>query len=705
MTFNLKKHWRTTTAVCFVSTIAVATVAFAAGGGISDWDKAPLHNHHTTNGNNDNGNGNNNGKNGNNNNGNNNSGNGNNNGNNNKDNDPANSAKTASPIKHVIILIGENRGLDHTFGVYQPKGKNQTIANLLSKGIVNEDGSPGPNFSSVKQFSVAGQPAYYIGAPGIAKTPFSPTNVMPQPNTNGAPSAQSATGGPFQTVAQASVEKDIDPSDLEILTTGATNLPNGVNDTRVPGVPNLNGPFPMQGPQLTDDDYTGDTTHRFYQDWQQEDCTASGSTKTNNSGCLADLFPFVMATYAPNKSEGNSMGFYNTEQEQVPILKMLADRFTLGDNFHQSFHGGTGANHFMFGTGDAGFWSDGQGNATTPPATQIANPNPVAGTVNRYTVDGNFSNCSDVFQPGVKPIISYLEALPYAAEPNCKPNHYYMLNNTNPGFLPNGSLSGAGNLPPSPVRTIGDALNDEKISWAYYGGAYNDAVVLSNEAVAANATSPNLTAAAIADPAHALGVAYCQICNPFQYATSIMGNPTVRAAHIKDTADLLTAVQNNDLPSVSIGKPDGLLDGHPSSSKVDLFEAYVANILGALEANPQLKAETAVFITWDEAGGYWDSGYIQSIDFFGDGPRMPILILSPYSTGGNIYHNYGDHVSLLKFIERNWSLKPLTNRSRDNLPNPTFTKNNQYVPTNSPALADLFDAFDFSKAVNLSYTE
>ena len=259
-----------------------------------------------------------------------------------------------------------------------------------------------------------------------------------------------------------------------------------------------------------------------------------------------------------------------------------------------------------------------------------------------------------------------------------------MLNNVNPGFLPNGALSGGSNLPPSPVRTIGDALIEKNISWAYYGGAYNDAVALSNAAVAANPTSPNLTAAALADPAHALGVAYCQICNPFQYATSIMANPTVRAAHVKDTADLITAIQNNTLPSVSFGKPDGLLDGHPQSSKVDLFEAYTLNILGALDANPQLKAETAVFITWDEAGGYWDSGYIQSIDFFGDGPRIPMLILSPYSTGGKVYHNYGDHVSLLKFIERNWGLQPLTNRSRDNLPNPTFSKNNPVCADQQP---------------------
>jgi phospholipase C len=681
-----------------VSTLAVVTASYGADWGRSNWDKRSHSDNRNQNGHD--GNQNKNDHDGNQ------SKNDHDGDNDHDGNNKGNGPKTASPIKHVIILIGENRGLDHTFGVYRPKGAGQTISNLLSKGIVNEDGTQGPNFAQAQQFSVAGQPSFYIGAPAIGKSPYSPANVMPQPNTNGAPTAQSDSGAPFKTITEAGVEKDINPADLDILTTGFTGLATGVTDTRVPGAGSLAGPFPLQGAQLNDDDYTGDTTHRFYQDWQQEDCSVASATKDNSSGCKSDLFPFVMATYsAGNKSLGNSMGFYNAEQEQAPVLKMLADRFTLSDNFHQSFHGGTGANHFMLGTGDAGFWSDGKGNPTTPPASQIANPNPSSGTVNQYTVDGNFSACADFSQPGVQPIVSYLEHLPYAAEPNCKPNHYYMLNNTNPGFLPNGAPSGAGNLPPSPVRTIGDALIEKQISWAYYGGSYNDAVVLSNAAVAANPTSPNLTAAAIADPAHAVGVAYCQICNPFQYATSIMADSTVRTAHVKDTADLITAIQNNTLPSVSFGKPDGLLDGHPQSSKVDLFEAYTLDVLAALDANPKLKAETAVFITWDEAGGYWDSGFIQSMDFFGDGPRIPLLILSPYSTGGKVHHNYGDHVSLLKFIERNWNLQPLTNRSRDNFPNPKVAKNNPYVPTNSPALDDLFDAFDFDHAVTQPYTE
>jgi phospholipase C len=60
-----------------------------------------------------------------------------------------------------------------------------------------------------------------------------------------------------------------------------------------------------------------------------------------------------------------------------------------------------------------------------------------------------------------------------------------------------------------------------------------------------------------------------------------------------------------------------------------------------------------------------------------------------------VVHSYNDHASILKFIERNWHLEPLTGRSRDNLPNPHTYKSNPYVPVNSPAIGDLFDMFDF----------
>jgi phospholipase C len=86
---------------------------------------------------------------------------------------------------------------------------------------------------------------------------------------------------------------------------------------------------------------------------------------------------------------------------------------------------------------------------------------------------------------------------------------------------------------------------------------------------------------------------------------------------------------------------------------------------------------------------------VQPLDFFGDGTRIPLIVVSPYTTPGHISHTYTDHVSILKFIEKNWRLSPLTARSRDNLPNPVASPGDPYVPMNGPAIGDLFDMFDF----------
>ena len=389
---------------------------------------------------------------------------------------------------------------------------------------------------------------------------------------------------------------------------------------------------------------------------------------------------------------GNSMAFYNVQAGDVPVLKNLADQYTMSDNFHQSVMGGTGANHIMLGSGDAFFWSDGKGAPTTPPS-HIANPNPMPGTDDVYTVDlnfdGNFTECGDPSQPGIKPITDYLASLHHQIDANCQPGHFYLVNNDSPGFLPDGTvddagISSGGSIPPVNVPTIGESLNEKNISWAYYGGAYNAAVKLQH-----NPTTQ--------DPTLLVGAAYCNICNFESYTNAIMGDAAQRAAHIKDTTDFFNAIDDETLPAVSFVKPDGLLDGHPASSKLDLFEAMTKKILDHLTARPDLFAETALFITFDEGGGYYDSGYIQPLDFFGDGPRIPLIVVSPFSTGGHVSHSYTDHVSILKFIERNWKLKPLTKRSRDNFPNPVSEPDNAYVPLNSPAIGDLFDLFQFER--------
>ena len=132
----------------------------------------------------------------------------------------------------------------------------------------------------------------------------------------------------------------------------------------------------------------------------------------------------------------------------------------------------------------------------------------------------------------------------------------------------------------------------KNISFAYFGDQFN--AYLANPYD--NYVDPDNT--------------YCNICNFFQYSTSIMTNPAVRqdgaAGH--DRSLHARPARRGNLPAVSFVKPDGYLDGHPASSKIDLLEGFVKKIVDMTKSNPKLWANTAIFITMDEGGGYYDFG-------------------------------------------------------------------------------------------------
>jgi phospholipase C len=599
-----------------------------------------------------------------------------------------------TPIQHVIVIIGENRSFDHVYGTYVPAA-GQSVSNLLSKGIVTNTGKPGSNFALAVQNSAVDETTFQLSPPGKASEV-----PLPPPGTAGAPTAASdAEPAPFQTLALAKlVEPDLFGKYYKYLTTGATALPHDVVDTRVKNVNDLpDGVFRLT-PGVKYDDYAASPVHRFYQMWQQTDCSALTATASNPSGCLSDLFSWVELTIGAGSNgkarptpftnlttgEGSTaMGMYDINNGDAPYMKYLADNFTLSDNMHQSVMGGTGANHIMFGYADAIWYSDGAGKMLTPPLNEIENPDPAAGTNNWYDQDGysggSYTNCSDITQPAVPAIVNYLQSLTPAISPRCAAGAFYLLNNYDPGFNGDGTLNTLTPfvIPPTSQPHIGDVLSAAGVSYTYFGAQWDLYVT---------------------DPAEANPYdRYCTICNPFQYASDIMTVPAQREAHIQDTTQLYEDIQTGNLPAVSIVKPDGFLDGHPSSSKLDLFEGFVNKIVNQVQSNPTLWASTAIFITFDEGGGYYDSGYIQPVDYFGDGTRIPLLIVSPYSTGGVVNHSYADHVSIIKFIERNWGLPTIGPNTRDNFPNPTVMSN-PYVPTNSPALDDLFDAFNFSSS-------
>jgi len=648
---------------------------------------------------------------------------------------------TLTPIKHVIIIIGENRTFDHIFATYKPVHQDEKVLNLLSKGIVKDDGTPSEQYADALQYQATDLLKYQFAPP---KTPYYelPPAQVGGPSTPYVCQYLGITTGtscvtPANLVAARALENGLADSYYQYLLTGGTGQTSGTPDQRISYIgrdaSNLPpGPYQLTSKTFPYDAYAASPVHRFYQMWQQLDCDAAVATDANGWGCLADLFPWVEVTVGAGSNgkaepagfigEGStSPSFYNVQQGDAPYLKELADRYSMSDNYHQAVNGGTGANHIMLGTGDAIWFSDGKGNAAVPPnnpvsptspgtplpgyssaLSQIENPNPQPGTNNFYTQDGygggsgspaavapnanygggSYSNCADPGQPGVPAVLSYLSSLKRKVDPRCEGGHYYLLNNYNPGYFGDGTNAYTDTnpnnyvftVPPSTVRNIGDALNEKGISWAYYGDQFNRYLADKYQ------TSPTDE--------------YCNICNWAQYSTSIMTNAEVRTAHLKDTTDLYAGIANSDLPAVSYVKPSGLVDGHPASSKLNLFEGFVKKIVDGVKANPKLWAETAIMVTFDEGGGYFDSGYVQPLDFFGDGTRIPMIVVSPFSRGGHISHTYTDHVSTLKFIEKNWGLSPITHRSRDNLPNPV-TDSNPYVPVNSPAIGDLMDLFDF----------
>jgi phospholipase C len=532
-------------------------------------------------------------------------------------------SQTRTPIKHLIVVIGENVTFDALYGTYEPKG-GATVRNLLSQGIVNRDGTPGPHFTKATQRKAQAREVYSV-TPEIGGT----YGLLPRPGT-----------------------------------TNAVGEPHYVEDRRFPGaLPN--GPFQITK-YVPYTAYVGDPIHRFFQMWQQHD------------GGRNDLFVWVDESSgegsqnrvdpASGTNQGSvAMGFYNMATGDAPYFKALADSFAISDNHHQSVMGGTGANFQGFATGHGiAYMKDGK--LAKPPLNQIENPDPRPGTNNWYSesgyAGGSYTLCADGDQPGVRAIRDYAKTLPYKLfnDGNCEPGAYYLVNNYLPSYLASGEAGPLGadifRVPPQTQRTIAEALSEKGVSWKWYANGVGNTT-------------------------------------PLAYSRTIMTGPL--KANLADAAALLKDLDGDPraMPEVAFVTPPGPDNGHPSTSTIARYEAYIRTLVTKLQANSALWADTALLITSDEGGGYWDSGYIQIVDFFGDGTRIPLVAISPFARKGHIDHSYSDHASVLKFIEANWNLQPLSPRSRDHLPNPTASAADPYMPANRPAIGDLMGLFQF----------
>src|SRR5271156_6288979 len=179
---------------------------------------------------------------------------------------PDNDNNTTSPIKHVIVIIGENRSFDHVFATYQPVA-GQTVNNLLSEKIINANGTPGPNFSKAHQLAGTDKApdAFLLNA--NPKAEFA-GDIRPAPLTGG----PKVSYVPSLADAQAS-ENGLPPGYYPSLTRGGAGQASHAPDTRITGVGALPaGPFQLtNGSTFLYHDYAASPVHRFYQMWQQLD--------------------------------------------------------------------------------------------------------------------------------------------------------------------------------------------------------------------------------------------------------------------------------------------------------------------------------------------------------------------------------------------------------------------------------------------------
>jgi acid phosphatase len=208
-------------------------------------------------------------------------------------------------------------------------------------------------------------------------------------------------------------------------------------------------------------------------------------------------------------------------------------------------------------------------------------------------------------------------------------------------------------LPAQTATTIGDLLSQKGVSWAWYGGAYRQALEdgakpLKERTIVYTRTnnSPNF------QPHH----------QPFNYYAHFAPGTAERAKHLLDGDDFVKAIDNGTLPAVSFYKPAGRDTQHPSYTDIMTGDMHIDGLLQKLRASPQWK-DMLVVVTYDENGGYWDHvpppagpGWG---DRFGPGSRIPTLLIGPHVKKGFVDHTAYDTTSILQFISKRWGMPQL----------------------------------------------
>ncbi len=216
-------------------------------------------------------------------------------------------------------------------------------------------------------------------------------------------------------------------------------------------------------------------------------------------------------------------------------------------------------------------------------------------------------------------------------------------------------------------------LYKKNISWAYY----------LSQGFEPDCEHGEMTCVQVPQNSHVPG-----IWNPLPNFTDV--HQDGQLDHIQDTAEFYKAAKNGTLPAVAWIIPSGKLSEHPSAS-IHTGQAYVTSLINAIMQSPDWNS-TAIFLSWDDWGGFYDHVAPPTVDENGYGLRVPGIVISPSARKAFIDHQVLSHDAYLKFIEDIFlggsRLDPKTDARPDSRPN---------VRENMPQLGDLLNDFDFSQ--------
>jgi acid phosphatase len=373
-----------------------------------------------------------------------------------------------------------------------------------------------------------------------------------------------------------------------------------------------NAPFPIESFIPADADTPVDLNHIFFTEQIQIDHGAM------------NLFAYQ------SNALGLSMGYYHSMNLPVPNE---AKNFTVCDRFYHSAFGGSFLNHHFLIAAAAPVWDP--------------NVKPLPQT------DGGVTVFDDLSSIGPGQGEGYIWANASDPADSGGPT-YYVVNTSysvNSPHAPGGGKSLPQYLVPNQTNpTIGDRLTAANLDWAWYSGGWNDALAAS-----ADASVPEGGSTPAMDE-------FQYHHQPFVYYANY-ADGTPGRAHLKDEQDFVAAANAGALPAVSFVKPAGINNEHPNYTDLLTGENHLLSLIKLIEASPNWK-DTAIIITYDEHGGFWDHVPPPAGDQWGPGERVPTIVISPLAKVGFVDHTAYDTSSILATIEKRWSLVPLTSRDR-----------------------------------------